>query len=436
MKKRYQVFVSSTYTDLIEQRQAAVEAILTEGHIPAGMELFAASNQSQWEIIKKWIDDSDIYMLILGGRYGSVDPSTGKSYTHLEYEYAKKLGKPSFCIVMDETLLPNLAVKDIERDNPELLQGFRQEVTNNMVEFFKNSTELQNAVFKSLRYIEKNFENELVGWIRADGTQIAPCNEPAPRTPKLELKINKGEDITLKTLPCNQTVVRHHLITEIPEYLQDFLSQKMVDEYNDKVGSINYDEYDALKTELHKHTHESLPLVIDLANIGSCLAEKTKVIIEFPDIVSVKEDEDINTLIADWNYKLEQVENIKNPIDLAYEKYERSKRSYPGSVISSLDILNSSVMDVFKTVKAPNMVVNESMHVLKKIPNPNFLHYTEGNKIVIKLKELMHEECVRIEDCSLIPKKDGEGVIKIALHCKEYSRSERFEVAIRVISEI
>ena len=47
MNKKLQVFVSSTYTDLIEERQAAVEAILDAGHIPAGMELFKAGNESQ-----------------------------------------------------------------------------------------------------------------------------------------------------------------------------------------------------------------------------------------------------------------------------------------------------------------------------------------------------------------------------------------------------
>ena len=83
--KKYQIFISSTYIDLIDERQAAVEAILQSGHIPAGMELFAASNQSQWEIIKKWIDESDIYMLILGGRYGSIEQTSGLSYTELEY---------------------------------------------------------------------------------------------------------------------------------------------------------------------------------------------------------------------------------------------------------------------------------------------------------------------------------------------------------------
>src|SRR6266403_5119414 len=100
--KRLQIFISSTYKDLIKERQAAVEAILSAGHIPAGMELFAAGDESQMEVIKQWIDESDVYLLILGGRYGSVEPKTGKSYTQLEYEYALSQSKPLFACVVKE----------------------------------------------------------------------------------------------------------------------------------------------------------------------------------------------------------------------------------------------------------------------------------------------------------------------------------------------
>jgi Domain of unknown function (DUF4062) len=104
-RKKLQVFVSSTYEDLKEERQVAVEAILTAGHIPAGMELFAAGDQSQMEVIKRWIDESDAFLLILGGRYGSVDPTTKKSYVQLEYEYAQQKGKRFFAVVIDENYL-------------------------------------------------------------------------------------------------------------------------------------------------------------------------------------------------------------------------------------------------------------------------------------------------------------------------------------------
>src|SRR5262252_3931543 len=102
VKKRLQVFVSSTFNDLKNERQAAVEAILSAGHIPAGMELFAAGDESQMEVIKQWIDESDVYLLILGGRYGSIESKSGKSYTQLEYDYALSKSKPLFaCVITD-----------------------------------------------------------------------------------------------------------------------------------------------------------------------------------------------------------------------------------------------------------------------------------------------------------------------------------------------
>jgi hypothetical protein len=146
-RKRLQVFVSSTYSDLLLERQAAVEAILTAGHIPAGMELFTSGDESQMEVIKQWIDESDIYLLILGGRYGSVEPRTGKSYTQLEYEYALNTGKPVFaCAIKEEALDKRIKVQGrlaIEDTNPQKLKEFRAIVLTKMVKFWKDSKDIK-----------------------------------------------------------------------------------------------------------------------------------------------------------------------------------------------------------------------------------------------------------------------------------------------------
>ena len=57
--------------------------------IPAGLELFPAIDEKQFDYIKKCIDDSDYYLLIIGGRYGSLT-CEGISYTEKEYLYALK----------------------------------------------------------------------------------------------------------------------------------------------------------------------------------------------------------------------------------------------------------------------------------------------------------------------------------------------------------
>src|SRR4030067_399075 len=93
MEKRYQVFVSSTFNDLQDERQEVMQALLELDCIPSGMELFPAANEDQWTLIKKVIDDCDYYIVVVGGRYGSIGPS-GISYTEMEYRYALEKDRP------------------------------------------------------------------------------------------------------------------------------------------------------------------------------------------------------------------------------------------------------------------------------------------------------------------------------------------------------
>ena len=79
MNKIYQVFISSTYQDLIEERQKVIEALLGKNCFPVGMEYFSATNDAQFTVIKKLIDRCDYFILIIGGRYGSIEPKSEKS---------------------------------------------------------------------------------------------------------------------------------------------------------------------------------------------------------------------------------------------------------------------------------------------------------------------------------------------------------------------
>ena len=56
MDKRYQVFVSSTYRDLIDERREVIQALLELNCIPAGMELFVAADDDQSALIQVIID--------------------------------------------------------------------------------------------------------------------------------------------------------------------------------------------------------------------------------------------------------------------------------------------------------------------------------------------------------------------------------------------
>ncbi|NBH86742.1 DUF4062 domain-containing protein [bacterium C-53] len=168
MNKKLQVFVSSTYTDLIEERQTAVQAILDAGHIPAGMELFKAGNESQLNTIYKWIDESDVYMLILGGRYGSIESISNKSYTQLEYEYALNKGIPVFAVVLSESFLTNkinsIGLSDVmEQKAPDKYQTFKSLVMSKIIRMVDDCKDIKIAIHSTLN--EFLNEYDLTGWV-------------------------------------------------------------------------------------------------------------------------------------------------------------------------------------------------------------------------------------------------------------------------------
>lgn len=177
IRKRLQVFVSSTYSDLIKERQAAVEAILTAGHIPAGMELFTSGDQTQMEVINQWIDESDVYLLILGGRYGSIEPVTGKSYTQLEYEYAVSQGKPLFACVITDSALENRVREHgrsvIETVEPQKLKEFHSLVLSKMVRFWEDSKDIKITIGETLAQFSRR--DDLTGWVRASQEADMPA---------------------------------------------------------------------------------------------------------------------------------------------------------------------------------------------------------------------------------------------------------------------
>lgn len=165
MDKRYQVFVSSTYQDLQEERQEVMHALLELDCMPSGMELFPAANDDQWTLIKKVIDDSDYYIVIIAGRYGSLGPS-GLGYTEMEYHYAIETGKPviAFLHKDPETLPANKCEKDENRRRR--LAEFRELVQKKMCKFWEAPADLGSVVSRSVIRLMKS--NPATGWVRAD----------------------------------------------------------------------------------------------------------------------------------------------------------------------------------------------------------------------------------------------------------------------------
>lgn len=187
MKKKYQVFISSTYKDLIEERAAVTHRLLEMGCIPVGMEQFPASNMSQMDYIKMMLDDCDYYILILAGKYGSWD-SDGIGFTEKEYNYAVSKGLPtmSFVIKDEEKLIREKC--ETTEEGRQKLQAFRDKVcARKMVKFYTDIGSLQTSVATSLLHCIQDFP--AVGWIR--GNAVATQDEIEAKIEALSKRIPK-----------------------------------------------------------------------------------------------------------------------------------------------------------------------------------------------------------------------------------------------------
>jgi hypothetical protein len=164
MEKRYQVFVSSTFTDLEKERQEIIQILPQFDCIPAGMELFPASDDDQWAFIQKVIDDCDYYLLVVGGRYGSPTPD-GVSYTEKEHDYAVSKEIPVIALLHGDTDEIPSGKTEANEEARAKLKAFRERVsTGRLVKYWKSQDELIKQMMLSLSHAMKAHPRP--GWVR------------------------------------------------------------------------------------------------------------------------------------------------------------------------------------------------------------------------------------------------------------------------------
>jgi len=193
MEVRYQVFISSTYADLKEERRSVIQAVMDLDCIPAGMELFPAADEDQFQYIKRVIDDCDYYLLIIGGRYGSTT-ETGISYTEQEYDYAVGRGLKVIALLHENPDDIAVGKSDIDPVLRQRLESFRQKASSGrLIKFWKTSHDLPGLVSQGLSKTIRMFP--AVGWVRANKAAsedvLSEINELRKRNDAMKAKIDE-----------------------------------------------------------------------------------------------------------------------------------------------------------------------------------------------------------------------------------------------------
>lgn len=170
IKRHYQVFVSSTYQDLKEERDEVIRALLELRCFPCAMEFFPASNKSALEYVEPLIKSSDYYLILVGGSYGSTTDK-GVSYTQNEYEIAQKNDVPIVAFIHSDWQKLLKTKEGLEIEEYQSLEQFVAVLNRRLNQKWSEVQDLKSKVITTMVSL---FEDEpRVGWIKGDAKTTA-----------------------------------------------------------------------------------------------------------------------------------------------------------------------------------------------------------------------------------------------------------------------
>ena len=453
MEKKYQIFISSTYTDLIEERKKVRDTILNMLHFPVGMEVFGAADEEQWEIIKDTIDSSDYYVLIIAHRYGTIiseGPDAGISYTEKEYRYAKEKGIPILAFLMDDSVAVTL--DKIDSEHKEELQKFKKDVQGSrLIEYWKTADDLAQKVSISLH--KQMDRKKRPGWIRANSFDIEESHaqllemnrkiqslESENKSLQEELNAYKNQNTREASLGVTMTVDTSddkfcHLdyaiqnekkalrglkvknvtmmeeikqkykkisINDFPIDLRQYAEESEIDDYNNSLPTNEELQNYADKLDHYiQITKSCVRVEIGLQNVGTAIANSASLVIQFPDSVEVYNNNIVDLL------EPEAPEKGNNPIELAAKrkKYQSSNMLYnnPNILGGLTEKLN---------------LVNPLLYAIEDIEDC----LINSNIVEINCEKLIHSYISFKNDVYLVGRKPGKYKIKCSLMCEEYEK--------------
>lgn len=391
------------------------------------------------------------------------ETKSGKSYTHLEYEYALSIKKPLFVIVIKDEALNQKTVAQVENQNPEKLKKFKKKVLSSMCEFFVDTKDIQLAVHKCIGKIIQ--DNELIGWVRGNqqneglASELVRLNEENRelrekneefkrnqqiRLPKLTLEMNDGEPLTLKYKEYKEQYYKKREPIDwfaIDDELKEFLTAKEAEQYNQQLLEITEEkiqEFNRLANLRGILENGMQSIKFRVSNDGTLKANQVYITIIFPDFIYIEEknnDKERRELIEkSHEHSLDVIKTpLWNPLNVAQEKLKKKKLDElnPLKGIHNLStglfgqysqgLAPIARIDPFRSIPIPNMKINGDHDYLD-----------DNMRIVIEMGSLLHTLGREYRDYYIFPLRVGEGKVIINLHCEEYSKEEIIEIPISV----
>lgn len=436
-KRKYQVFISSTFEDLAEERKRLQETILNMNHFPVGMELFSAANDDQWTIISQTIDCSDYYVLIIGYRYGSM-ADEGISYTQKEYRYAKDKGIPILAFIRESGgTVPESSVETSPSKRKKLTSFIEEVKTGRLVEWWKTPDDLYTRVMNAL-YKQFN-DTPRPGWVRADTVRFAEVQaelvqqnqrirelekendqlrtQYPKRVPSIDVRINGKSSLALD-LPVwygRNTILVDYMPYDLEEKRQEGYSEEFLNEFkafNDQLpNQEQLNQYIEARRKFDLAKNHAIPLKIDISNSGTAKATAVIVDLVFPPELRIYSKDDIEDLEEPQAPSIP----MRPEFAKAFAKFgaqERLLKDYAASLkMPKLNALVAHTIDW------------------------NNHEWIEDNVLCVRRSQVMHTRCCTISDYFLVPLQVGEFKIQCTCICEELSEEQTFIIPVSVVSQ-
>lgn len=429
---RYQIFVSSTYTDLIPVRRQVTEQILSMNHIPAGMEMFSASGRQQWTTIQKAIDNSDYYVLIIGERYGSISPEDGISYTEKEFNYALSRNIPTLCFLPGKNFSTPREHREADAALIEKLDLFKTRLKEQLCDFWEDGNELVSKVSSALYKIFT--EEPGIGWIRGDAadpdaltklvhameennrlkTRIQQMEELSHRDlPELSMQIN-GHDFSTGPLKYALPTLTKHVRSQpnltredIPSHLNGFVSDEAIESFNDSnPTSVQINEHNEVM-RFYQATVTG-QLAFSIKNDGPVKANNVLIRIYFSEGIRVINERQLE------NVPKPALEIPSNPIQEAEAKYQAQLKELHVDPFARLRGLEITPL--------PSRIYN---HLPLLGPDPHISVEKDGSISGDKASVRQASTETLRSDIYLMPLRRGHFSLSVELLCDEFRDWQR-----------
>lgn len=432
MEKKYQFFISSTYEDLKEERNKAIQAILTMNQFPIGMEMFSAANDDQWKIIKEAIDSSDFYILIIGNRYGSIEDTTGISYTEKEFDYAVEKKIPVLAFIVDNSMSMIPDRFDSDPQKIAKLNAFKEKVkqSGRYVKFWKNVDNLETLISQSIS--KAVLRGNRPGWVRTTDFDIDKSYAEILRLTErvhtlealnsdLKMENNRKPILTVEAYPdfdedgkpIEQDAEAIENEIHLNVHSIDMADAENGIDYKDMTGKLIHADKEEVK--LMRYVYEnSFPVFFKVHNTGDTRATGVRVKLSFPNELLVLSTEELLEYRAEKTLRFSQ--NAYEGWNLRFESPNQSDTLNEDNKFIGIDEL-TTVDDIANFLDPAD--ANE---VLSIFPG----------EVLFEPEEVKHKDSEFFGGVSILPTCAGKFEIGCDIICNEFPDSVHAEIHVEV----